>query len=55
MAVGSLPLPHRPNLETYLPRRYRTAILGITERTAPLPHRIEIESNRTATAPPLTF
>jgi hypothetical protein len=53
IAVENLPLPHRRRFEYLVPHRYRAAMLRKAKATAPLPHRVQIESNRTATAPRL--
>jgi hypothetical protein len=52
IAVENLPLLHRRRSEYLIPHRYRAAILREAKATAALPHRVEIESNCTATAPP---
>jgi hypothetical protein len=53
IAVEILPLPHRRHFEIVRRHRCRTAMLRKAKVTAPLPHRIQIESDRTAAAPQL--
>jgi hypothetical protein len=49
MAVENSPLPRRDKKRKKLPYRCRTAMIKTENPTAPLPHRIKI--NSTATAP----